>query len=90
MDQFLRGFIAAGCGVIALFFFRFYRKTQDRLFLFFSLAFVLLALNRLALSLVAYYKIDTTIPYWVRAGAYLLILVVIIDKNFWNRDKPGP
>jgi hypothetical protein len=88
MDQFLRGFIAAGSFVIALYFLRFYRQSHDRLFLYFSFSFFLLAVNRLALSLVTHYQIDTTIPYWVRAIAYILILVVIIDKNLLKSDGP--
>jgi hypothetical protein len=88
MDQFLRGFITAGTLVIALFFLRFYIRGHDRLFLFFSLSFFLLALNRIALALVAHHDIDTSIPYLVRAFAYLLILLVIIDKNFFNGRKP--
>lgn len=82
MDQFLRGFITAGTFVIALFFYRFYRKSKDRLFLCFSVSFTLLALNRFGAAFATQYEFTSLIFYWVRAFAYLLILIVIIDKNW--------
>ncbi len=94
MDQFVRGAIVAGCLVVGLFFLRFFRRTWDRLFLFFALSFFLLAAERFMLALVAAYATSADItfwlhafPYWVRAFAYLLIIVGIIDKNVSGRSE---
>jgi len=66
--------------VIALFFLRFYRRTRDRLFAMFSLAFAVFAANRLALVFVDEAARRTSL-YLVRLLAFLLILAAIVDKN---------
>jgi hypothetical protein len=81
MDQFLRGVTAAGCLTIGLFFLRFFQRDRDRLFMFFSLSFFLLAADRIALAVASAGGITTAIPYWARAFAYLLITLAILDKN---------
>ena len=81
MNEFFRGVIAAACVVLGLFFLRFFRRDRDRLFLFFALSFFLLAADRASLVIAESYGISTTLPYWARAFAYLLILVAIVDKN---------
>ena len=50
MEQFLMGAIAMASLVVALFFLRFWRKTGDRLFAIFALAFLLLGITRLGLA----------------------------------------
>ncbi|HSB55440.1 MAG TPA: DUF5985 family protein [Gemmatimonadales bacterium] len=77
----ISGAIVMGYGVCALFFLRFWRRTHDRLFLVFSLAFWLLALQRLALVLTEPVEEWRTGLYLVRFFAFLLILGAIIDKN---------
>ena len=47
MNPFYWGATAMGCLVAALFFFRFYRQSTDRLFLFFALGFTIFGANRL-------------------------------------------
>ncbi len=69
MDQFLRGAVVAGCTVIGLFFLRFYRRSHDRLFLFFALSFFLLAVERFMLTVVASYDIPAAAHTWVQAFA---------------------
>jgi hypothetical protein len=51
MNAMLAGAIAMASIVISLFFFRFWRSTRDRLFLFFAISFLLEALNRILLGL---------------------------------------
>src|SRR5687767_2562026 len=83
---FLRGAIFLGCVVAALFFVRFYRQTQDRLFLLFAAGFGVLSFNWVTL---AFYRVaDETRHYAfaVRLAAFALILGGIIDKN---RGQPG-
>lgn len=45
MNDFLRGAVAMASFIVGLFFLRYWRATTDRLFLWFSLAFWLLAAN---------------------------------------------
>jgi hypothetical protein len=47
--------IVFGCLVAGLFFLRFYRRSSDRLFLFFALSFFLLAAERFTLAVVDLY-----------------------------------
>lgn len=70
-----------GYGVAGLFFLRFWKRSRDRLFILFALAFWILAGQRLALALTAKNIEDDTIFYVVRLLAFVLILVAIIDKN---------
>ena len=79
-DVFLLGFIVACSLVAALFFLRFWKKSRDRLFLFFSAAFWLLGVNWLALAL-SNRDEPNTILYVVRLLAFVLILIGIWDKN---------
>ncbi len=75
------GILLFGYFAIALFFLRFWTRTQDRLFAMFSAAFGLLAIQRLALTLSSQANEDLTYLYGVRLLAFVLILVAIIDKN---------
>lgn len=75
------GAILMGYGVCALFFLRFWRQTQDRLFVVFALAFGLLGLQRLALVLTEPLEEWRTGLYIARLLAFLLILGAIVDKN---------
>jgi amino acid transporter len=61
MDQVLRGMIVFGCVVIGLFFLRFYRRSSDRLFLFFALSFILLAAERFTLAVLASYEVPPSV-----------------------------
>lgn len=79
--QLVSGAIIMGNLVIALFFLRFWRKSGDRLFAFFSLAFLLFAGQRIALALTTQYIENTTFLYLIRLAAFALILVAILDKN---------
>lgn len=74
---FLGGVLASGYAIAALLFLRSWRDTRDRLFLFFSAAFFLLALQRVMLT---FADLDEGI-YVIRLAAFVLILVAIADKN---------
>lgn len=80
MTQFLLGATVMGCAVAGLFFLRFWRKTHDRLFALFSLAFWLLATNWLVLAFTTRDELRTAL-YVVRLVAFLVILFAIVDKN---------
>jgi hypothetical protein len=77
----LAGALAAGYFVAGMFFFRFWRQTRDRLFMFFGVAFCLLALQRLALSWATIHDSGTIVYYLLRLLAFALILIAILDKN---------
>lgn len=77
----ISGALAAGQGVIGLFFLRYHRTTRERLFLIFAIAFWILAANRVAISLFAADDETRTYLFLVRLLAYLLILYGIWDKN---------
>lgn len=87
MNQFLLGAIAALCLVAGIFFLRFWRETHDRLFLFFSLAFLIEGINRIALALSENPREGDPFFYLVRLGSFLIILYAIWDKNRSGSDS---
>ena len=85
LNNFLLGMIVMASLAAGLFFLRFWRKTRDRLFAIFAIAFWVLAANWLALAFINKDEIRTAL-YIVRLAAFVLILIGIIDKN---RPHPG-
>lgn len=81
MHQFLLGAICMAFALAGLFFLRFWRDTRDRLFLLFSLAFFILAVNRIGFFVTEQHDVKGDWLYGVRLMAYLLILIAIVDKN---------
>ena len=81
MEQMMMGAIAAGWLVAGLFFFRFWRQTRDRFFLWFALSFWLETTGRVALALMAPAAEDNPGIFGVRVVAYGLILLAIWQKN---------
>jgi hypothetical protein len=65
---------------IALFFLRYWRHSGDRLFLYFSLAFVLEGIHRVLLAGLAFNP-DGPQIYLIRLLEYGLILFAIVSKN---------
>ncbi len=78
---FLSGAVTAGFAVAALFFLRFWRRTQDRLFLAFAAAFGLLGLVQALLALTDFPVEERSFIYLIRLAAFVLILVAIWRKN---------
>jgi hypothetical protein len=81
MSQMLMGAVAMGWFVAGLFFFRFWRHTRDRFFLWFALSFWLEAANRVALGTITGAGEDNPVFYGVRVVGYGLILLAIWQKN---------
>jgi hypothetical protein len=78
--DFLSGAITLAYFVGAAFFVRFWRRTADRLFAWFALAFTLLAVHHwvsFSFSVIS----ESSGFYALRVLAYLIILCAIIDKN---------
>ena len=81
MTEFLSGAVTLGYFIAAVFFLRFWRRTRDRLFLAFAIAFVLFALNQGLVSLLEVDSEPTSFMYVLRVLGFLLILAAIVDKN---------
>lgn len=77
----ISGALVLGYLVIGLFFLRFWNASRDRLFVLFAIAFGVLAVQRLALSLTENTLEDQTVFYLMRLAAFVIILIAIIDKN---------
>jgi hypothetical protein len=80
LNSFLLGAIVLCCVGSGLFFLRFWRKSADRLFLIFAIAFWVLGVNWLALAFTEKDEVRTAL-YAVRLIAFILILVGIWAKN---------
>lgn len=87
MTQMVTGCIAFGWLIAGLFFFRFWRHTRDKFFLYFAISFWLEAGNRVALGLWIGATEDNPLLYGVRLLAYALIILAIWQKN--RPRRPG-
>jgi hypothetical protein len=64
---------------------KFWRRTRDGLFLAFSVAFALLALNQAAPVLLDIPSENQGYIYLLRLAAFVLIIAAILRKNFGRR-----
>lgn len=87
MNPVLGGALTLASAVASLFFLRFWRDSGDRLFLFFSCAFLALASNWLVLAWSPHLPESVPSAFLPRLLAFLLIIAGIIDKN---RRSHGP
>jgi len=85
MIDFLSGAVTIGYVLAALFFVRFWRRTADRLFLAFAIAFGLLALNQLLAAWLGAADERVGYTYLLRVIGFVLILFAIVDKNISRR-----
>jgi hypothetical protein len=83
---FVSGMITMGFLVGALFFARFWTRSRDLLFLAFSAAFCLLALNQALLTLGSVRRENQSWVYLLRLAAFLCIALAVIHKNTTSRD----
>ena len=83
--DFLSGAITLGFLVTGLFFLRFWRRTQDGLFLAFAIAFVLLGAGQAVQALANIPEEERSYIYLIRLAAFTLILVAVVRKN---REAP--
>jgi hypothetical protein len=81
MRQFLWGALSMAHAAVALFFLRYWRTSHDRLFVYFAVAFAVMALNWIGLAMVdPGFELRHTL-YLLRLAAFVLIIIGIIDKN---------
>lgn len=81
MRELLSGVTATGSLVAALHFFKFWRRTGDRLFVLFGAAFAIFAVNAVALGLTDPGAEPRVALYVVRLVGFVLILAAIVNKN---------
>jgi hypothetical protein len=81
MYQLITGMLTVLSLVAALFFAMSWRRSGDRFFLIFALAFTLLGIERLILGILNLPESPLLSIYIVRLVAFLLIIIAIIDKN---------
>lgn len=81
MDIFLCGMITACNWIAATVFFRFWRQTRDRLFLFFAFAFIVFGFSRVPRAFLDPASPWAIYSFIVRFIAYASILAAIVDKN---------
>jgi membrane-associated PAP2 superfamily phosphatase len=79
--DFLSGAITLGFLVASLFFLRFWRRTQDGLFLAFAMAFALLGFGQAVQALANIPQEERSYIFLIRLAAFTLILVAIVRKN---------
>jgi hypothetical protein len=81
LQTFLQGAAAAGSLVAALFFLRFWTRTRDSFFLFFSAAFLIEGLSRVPLAFEQTGDETEPLYYLPRLLAYSLIVLAVVLKN---------
>jgi len=79
--EFMSGAVTLAYFIGAVFFLRFWRRTADRLFLAFAVAFALFALNQALVSLLEVDSEPESLLYALRVLGFILILAAIVDKN---------
>jgi hypothetical protein len=86
MNEFVLGAITVCSALIGLFFLKFWRKSRDRFFLYFALAFWIEGLARVQEAIAESRHQDVPEYYVFRLLAYGLILWAIVDKNLPRND----
>ena len=79
--DFLSGAITLGFLIAGLFFLRFWRRTNDGLFLAFAAAFTLLGLGQAIQALANIPLEERSHIFLIRLAAFIIILAAIVRKN---------
>lgn len=82
IGAFLLGVIATGFLTAALFFFFYWRRSRDGLFLAFAIAFAMEGFNHASLLASAHPNDASSWYYFIRLLAFLIILGGILKKNY--------
>lgn len=85
MIDFLSGALTLAYVIAGAHFLRFWRRTGDRLFRYFAVAFWLFALNQLAASIPAIADRTGGYEYLLRVLGFIVIAAAIIQKNLAAR-----
>lgn len=81
LNSFFAGAAIVSLLVIVLFFLRFWRRTRDRLFLFFAGAFGFMIVERIVRAVMPVENEWAPYVYLVRLTAFVLIIIAVVDKN---------
>jgi hypothetical protein len=87
--SFLFGMVTMGFVLAGLFFFRFWARTNDRLFALFGIAFWLMAANQAVSHLMGVPEEQLFWAYILRIIAFLLLIAGIVAKNLEQRRPEG-
>jgi hypothetical protein len=87
VTDFLAGAVTLAYIVASMYFVHFWRRTADRLFLAFAVAFALLALNQLTVFALGIDDERYNYAYILRVLGFVLILLAIVDKNVASRRR---
>jgi hypothetical protein len=94
MIEFFNGINVTLCAVAGVMFLKFWRRTDDRLFLLFAIAFWILAADWTVLAALPHFVRNPSehnaLVYSVRLLAFVLILAGIITKNRYGRRQRTP
>lgn len=85
LAAFVAGALTLGLLAVGLFFLKFWRRTRDRLFLAFAVAFALLAANQAAPVLSRIPSEHQGYIYLLRLFAFVLIIAAVLGKNVRRR-----
>jgi hypothetical protein len=85
MIEMLSGALLFSYLIAGVHFLRFWKRTGDRLFLHFAVAFWLFVLNQLATSIPVVVDETNGYEYLLRVLGFIVIIVGIIDKNVHSR-----
>lgn len=80
-SDFFSGMITMGYFVASAFFFRFWVRTSDALFIAFSVAFLLLAISTALTALLSLPYEERSWLYLIRLVAFVLLIGAILGKN---------
>jgi len=83
----LEGAAAMASLAVALFFFKFWRRTRDSLFLLFAAAFTIGAVGSVARSVVEVSDTAEPMYFLPRLVMFALIAIAIINKNAPGKDR---
>jgi hypothetical protein len=83
--EFLSGALVLAYAIAGLHFLQLWRRTADRLFLYFAIAFSLFTLNKVAASFAAMRDETSGYEYLLRVLGFVLILVAILENNIPTR-----
>jgi hypothetical protein len=87
IEGFLLGVIAMASLTAGLFFLKSWRRTRDPFFLAFATSFLMEAANRAFVLFLPNPSEASPWTYVVRLLSFLLILVAILRKNFWDASE---
>lgn len=87
MIDFLSGALSLAYLLAGIYFLRFWRRTRDRLFLHFAVAFWLFTLNQIVSSTPALNNETDGYEYLLPVLGFISILVAIAEKNAFPSRK---